>query len=106
LGIYDIGPQTVKLFSQYIRKANVLVINGALGYFEVSPYYHGTYALARLVAVRSKGKAFGVAGGGETVEILDKLELMDSMDLVSTGGGAMLEYLSGKKLPGLKILKN
>lgn len=104
-GIYDIGPQTVELFSKFIRKANTLVINGALGYFEVKPYHHGTFALSRLVANRSKGKAFGVAGGGETVEILDKLEIMNNLDLVSTGGGAMLEYLSGKKLPGLKILK-
>lgn len=105
LGIYDIGPQTVNLFSKFIRNANTLIINGALGYFEVKPYHHGTFALSCLVANRSKGKAFGVAGGGETVEVLDKLEVMNNMDLVSTGGGAMLEYLSGKKLPGLQILK-
>ncbi len=101
-GIYDIGPRTVRLFSEYIKKANTIVWNGALGRFEQSPYYHGTYAIARIIAARSKGRAFGVCGGGETVEVLQKLKLMDDIDLVSTGGGAMLEFLSGKKLPGIK----
>jgi phosphoglycerate kinase len=79
-------------------------MNGALGYFEQAPYQHGTYAIARLFAGRSKGRAFGVAGGGETVQILQKLGIIDDIDLVSTGGGAMLEYLGGKKLPGVKAV--
>ncbi|OGH88783.1 MAG: phosphoglycerate kinase [Candidatus Magasanikbacteria bacterium RIFOXYC2_FULL_42_28] len=104
-GIFDIGPATVKLFSQYIKKAKTLIWNGAMGRFEQHPYQYGTYSLARLFAARSKGQAFGVAGGGETIEILEKLKLAGEIDLVSTGGGAMLEYLSGKILPGIKILK-
>ena len=76
-----------------------------MGRFEQHPYQYGTYSLARLFAARSKGQAFGVAGGGETIEILEKLKLAGEIDLVSTGGGAMLEYLSGKILPGIKILK-
>ncbi|OGH83646.1 MAG: phosphoglycerate kinase [Candidatus Magasanikbacteria bacterium RIFOXYA2_FULL_44_8] len=103
LGIYDVGPRTIHLFAQYIKGANTVVWNGALGRFEQKPYQYGTYSVARLMAARAKGKAFGVCGGGETVEVLQKLHLMDDVDLVSTGGGAMLEFLSGAKLPGLKI---
>ncbi|MFH1789984.1 MAG: phosphoglycerate kinase [bacterium] len=103
-GVYDIGPETVRMYAEYIKKANTIVWNGALGYFEQNPYQHGTYAIARLIASRSKGSAFGIAGGGETVEVLKKLHLLDDIDLVSTGGGAMLEFLSNKKLPGLKAI--
>lgn len=103
-GVFDVGPNTVKLFSRYLKNANTIVFNGALGYFEQAPYHYGTYALVRYIAARSKGKTYGVCGGGETVEILRKLEVINDIDLVSTGGGAMLEFLSGKKMPGLKNL--
>lgn len=102
--IFDVGPETVELFAKYIKKASTLVWNGALGYFEQHPYEFGTRAVARLFAARSRGRAFGVCGGGETVELLRDLKLIDDIDLVSTGGGAMLEYLSGKKLPGVKLI--
>ena len=75
-----------------------------MGYFEQHPYQYGTHSIAELFASRSKGKAFGVCGGGETVEVLRKLKILSDIDLVSTGGGALLEYLSGKKLPGVKAL--
>jgi len=104
LGIFDIGPKTTKLFSQYIKKAHTIIWNGAMGYFEQSPYQHGTYAIAHLIAARSTGKVFGVAGGGETIEILRRLKVDKQIDLISTGGGAMLEYLSGKKLPGVEAV--
>jgi len=102
--IFDIGPKTITYFAKIIKNAKTLVWNGALGYFEQHPYEYGTYAVARLFATRAKGRAFGVCGGGETVEVLKKLDLMEDIDLVSTGGGAMLEFLSGKKLPGVKIV--
>ena len=102
--IFDIGPKTIKLFSQYIKKAQTLVWNGAVGYFEQHPYEYGTYSIAHLIAARAKGKAFGVTGGGETIEILKKLRLIGDIDLASTGGGSMIEYLSGKKLPGIQGL--
>ena len=105
LAIFDIGPKTIKLFSHYIKKANTLVWNGAMGYFEQHPYEYGTYSVARLLAARAKGKAYGITGGGETIEVLKKLHLIGDIDLASTGGGSMLEYLSGKKLPGIEILK-
>ncbi len=103
--IYDVGPRTVQLYSKYIKKAQTLIWNGAVGMFETHPYEYGSFSLAHLFAARSKSKAFGVGGGGETVEILKKLKLMQDVDLVSTGGGAMLEYLGGKKLPGLKAFE-
>jgi len=103
--ILSVGPETVQLYAKYIKKANTLILNGAIGYFEQPPYQHATYAISRLFANRSKGKAFGVAGGGETVKVLKNLEVINEVDLVSTGGGAMLEFLSGKKLPGIEILK-
>ena len=104
LGIFDIGPKTIKLFARYIKKSQTLVWNGAVGFFEQHPYEYGTYSMARLMAARSRGKAFGIAGGGETIEVLKKLRLLDDVDLASTGGGSMLEYLSGNKLPGMQSL--
>lgn len=99
--IYDIGPATVRLFAGYIKNAQTIIMNGAMGMFEVHPYEYGTNALSEIFAARAKGKAFGVAGGGETVEVLRKRGIINQVDLVSTGGGAMLEFLSGKKLPGV-----
>lgn len=101
VAIFDIGPATVQLFAEYIKLAKTLIWNGAMGRFEVHPYEYGTYALTRLFAARSKGKAFGVVGGGETVQVFEKLGVAKDVDLVSTGGGAMLEFLGGKKLPGV-----
>lgn len=105
ISIFDLGPQTIKLFSRYIKKAQTLVWNGAMGNFEQHPYEYATYSVAHLVASQSKRKAFGVAGGGETIEIFKKLNLLSDIDLASTGGGSMLEYISGKKLPGIEALK-
>jgi len=103
--VYDVGPETIGLFSSYINKAGTILWNGAFGYFEQKPYEKGTFAIAKAVASADK-KAFSVCGGGETVEILRNLHLSDKIDLISTGGGAMLEFLSGKVLPGVKIIKN
>lgn len=102
--IFDIGPATIRLYAKHIKSAQTLVWNGAVGYFEQKPYDVGTMSIARLVASRSKGKAFGVIGGGETIQTMEMVGMIDDIDFVSTGGGAMLEFLSGKKLPGLKAL--
>ncbi len=101
---YDVGPKTVLLYSEYLKNAQTIIWNGALGRFEQPPYQHATFALAQLLAARAKGRVYGVCGGGETVEILRHLHLLNDIDLVSTGGGAMLKFLSGEKLPGLKNL--
>lgn len=102
--ILDIGPETVRLYSHYIKKAATIIWNGPLGKFEEEKFKHGTIALACVIAARSKGRAFGVVGGGETVEALEKTKMMEYVDWVSTGGGAMLSYLGGEKMPGLKGL--
>ncbi len=102
--IYDIGPATIRLYAQYIKKAQTIVWNGAMGYFEQKPYDVGTMSIARLVASRAKGKAFGIIGGGETLQAMEKVKMTEFVDLVSTGGGAMLEFLGGKQLPGVKAV--
>lgn len=105
-GIYDMGTNTVTLFQKYIREARTLVWNGAMGYFEQEPYNAGTKAVAELIAAQSKKKTcFGVIGGGETVQSVLALGLSGDIDLVSTGGGAMLEFLAGEKLSGIVALE-
>jgi len=105
--ILDIGPKTVRLFVSFIKKANTIIWNGPLGYFENQHFKHGTLAIARVIAARSTGQAFGVAGGGETIEALKLTKMENYLDWISTGGGAMLAFLGGEKLPGLKgIVKN
>lgn len=99
--VLDIGPKTISAYASYIRSAKTIVWNGPMGLFEIPKYSHGTLALGRLVAARSSGRAYGLVGGGETAVALARTGLMDCVDHVSTGGGAMLEFLEGKKLPGL-----
>ncbi|MFA5109014.1 MAG: phosphoglycerate kinase [Patescibacteria group bacterium] len=105
--ILDIGPKTISLYADYIKKAQTLVWNGPFGKFEENSFKHGTLAIARLIASRSSGRAYGVVGGGETVEALKLTKMAEYVDWISTAGGAMLSYLGGDKLPGLKgIIKN
>ena len=105
-GILDIGPETVLEFSKYIKNAQTIVWNGPMGYFENLSFAYGTFSLARLIAGRGKGKTYAVIGGGETVSVLHKTGMAHYIDWLSTGGGAMLAYLAGEKLPGLrKIIK-
>jgi phosphoglycerate kinase len=99
--IFDIGPETLKLYAHYINKAGTLFWNGPMGFFELKEFKHGTMTIARLVASRSKGKAYGVVGGGETVEALKMTKMIEYVDWVSTGGGAMLSFVGGEKMPGL-----
>ena len=100
--ICDIGPETIGLFSKYIKKAQTIVWNGPMGLFETPSFRQGTVIMARLIASRAGGRAYGVIGGGETIEALNLSKMAEYMDWVSTGGGAMLAYLGGEKLPGLK----
>jgi len=100
--ILDIGPRTIKLFVSFIKQANTIIWNGPLGYFENEHFRHGTLSIARVVAARSTGQAFGAVGGGETIEALKLTKMEHYIDWVSTGGGAMLAYLGGEPMPGLK----
>lgn len=99
--IVDIGPKTISAYASFLRSAATMVWNGPMGLIEVPRFAHGTLALGRLFAARSKGRAYGLAGGGETSIALRRTGLMECVDHVSTGGGAMLEFLEGKTLPGL-----
>lgn len=100
--ICDIGPETIGLFAKYIKKAQTIIWNGPMGLFEIPNFRQGTVIMARLIASRASGHAYGVIGGGETIEALNLSKMAEYMDWVSTGGGAMLSYLGGEKLPGLK----
>ncbi len=103
--ILDIGPKTISAYAGYIRTAKMIVWNGPLGFFEAPKFSHGTMAIGRLIAARSKGKTYGIAGGGETAIALHRTGLADCIDHLSTGGGAMLEFMEGKLLPGLQPLR-
>jgi phosphoglycerate kinase len=100
--ILDIGPRTIRLYANFIKKAQTIVWNGPMGMFEQKHFKYGTLSLARLVASRSRGKAFGVVGGGETITALKMTNMEDYVDWVSTGGGATLSFLSGENMPGLE----
>ncbi|MDR3643180.1 MAG: phosphoglycerate kinase [Candidatus Doudnabacteria bacterium] len=101
----DIGPKTILEYSKIIKEAKTIVWSGPFGLFEKKPFDTGTMALARLLGGRGKGIAFVVAGGGDTVDAIKQAGQFEHFDHVSTGGGAMLEYLAGKKLPGIEALK-
>ena len=99
--IFDIGPDTITLYAKYIKEAKTIIWNGPLGMFEDKQFRMGTLAIARLVAARSRGRAFGIVGGGETVEALKMSKMGEYVDFISSGGGAMLSYLGNKEMPGL-----
>ncbi|MFA6252857.1 MAG: phosphoglycerate kinase [Patescibacteria group bacterium] len=100
--ILDLGPETIKYYLQYLKKAKLIVWNGPLGYFENKLFVKGSKDLLTAIL---KTKAKTIIGGGETVELLKKLRLEKKVTFVSTGGGAMLEFLEGQKLPALERLK-
>jgi len=97
----DIGPETTRRYCAAIRQAKTVVWNGPMGVFEMAPFAHGTRELARAV---SESGAVTIVGGGDSVAALEKEGLKERITHVSTGGGASLEYLEGKTLPGVQIL--
>ncbi len=98
----DIGPVTIESFSEIIKKSRMVVWNGPLGVFEMSPFHRGTEGVAR-AAINSD--AYVLVGGGDTAAAFEKFGIVDEADYVSTGGGATLEFLEGKDLPGIAALK-
>ena len=97
----DIGPSSLELFKKEIEKAKMLVWNGPLGLFEETKYALGTKKIAEMVANSS---AYSLVGGGDTIAALKEIGMLQKVDFVSVGGGAMLEFLEGKKLPALIAL--
>ena len=101
--VMDIGPQTIAAFSAWIEKAATVVWNGPMGVFEMKPFAKGTFALAKALAT---SKAKSIVGGGDSVSALQQSGLAEKITHISTGGGAALEMLAGKLLPGLAALQD
>jgi phosphoglycerate kinase len=102
--VVDIGPQTLKAYTDHLAKARTIFWNGPMGIFEVAPFAEGTNAIARFMAERTKRGVVTVVGGGDSVAAVEQLGLVDQMSHVSTGGGASLEFVEGKSLPGVEAL--
>jgi phosphoglycerate kinase len=102
----DIGPKTVEKFSKAIQGARTIIWNGPMGVFEFEKFAGGTSAIAKAVAAATSEGAFSLIGGGDSVAALKKNDLEDQVSFVSTGGGAMLEFLEGKELPGIAAILN
>ena len=100
--ILDIGPDTAELYVQLLKRAGTIVWNGPVGVFEFDQFGEGTRAMAEAVA---ESPAFSIAGGGDTLAALDKYGVTDRISYVSTGGGAFLEFLEGRKLPAVAVLE-
>jgi phosphoglycerate kinase len=100
-GIFDIGPQTIMLYKSVLSSAKTIFWNGNMGMSENKRYVHGTFEIARFI---SKLKADKIASGGNTVEVIDELNLADRFSFLSTGGGATSDFVAGKKLPALERL--
>ena len=104
--ILDIGPKTITSIKNIVEESNTVLWNGPAGYFENPNFASGTKNILKIIAdKRVKDKIYAVAGGGETVAVINKFNKLNTFNFVSTAGGAFLEYLEGKELPGIKALK-
>ena len=101
----DIGPETIKMFSMVVKRSKTILWNGPMGVFEMKSFQKGTIAVANAVADATAYGAFSLVGGGDSVAAVNQFGLADKISYVSTGGGAMLEYLEGKVLPGIKAVQ-
>lgn len=101
----DIGPETRKLFAEIIKSSKTVLWNGPMGVFEMSSFEAGTKAVAEAVVEATKNGAFSLIGGGDSAAAINKFGYGDQVSYVSTGGGALLEYMEGKVLPGVKALE-
>jgi len=101
--ILDIGPETAARYAEIIQSAGTIVWNGPVGVFEIEQFSHGTQEVAKAVAT---GKGFSIAGGGDTLAAIEKYGIEKDVSYTSTGGGAFLEFLEGKKLPAVAMLES
>jgi phosphoglycerate kinase len=101
----DIGPETIKLYSDAIAASKTILWNGPMGVFEMENFQKGTKSVAEAICAATAGGAFSLVGGGDSVAAVNKYDMKDKVSYVSTGGGAMLEYIEGKELPGIKAIR-
>ena len=102
----DIGPKAARQFAGIIRKSQTVIWNGPMGVFEMPAFADGTKMVAKACAAATKKGAFTMVGGGDSVAAVNQLKLAKKVSFVSTGGGAMLEFMEGKELPGIKAIKD
>ena len=104
--ILDIGPNTINLIKNIIEGSETILWNGPAGYFENPNFANGSYEIAKAIIKKNKNQSiYSVVGGGDTVSFLNQINAIEYFNFVSTAGGAFLEYLEGKELPGIKALK-
>ena len=103
--ILDIGPKTIQEIQNIIKKSNTVLWNGPAGYFENPNFANGSFKIAKAIIEKNKNNSiYSVVGGGDTVALINKIRAIKDFNFVSTAGGAFLEYLEGKELPGIKAL--
>ena len=103
--ILDIGPETIKNIKDIIEVSKTVLWNGPAGYFENSNFANGSFEIAKKIVQKNRDNLiFSIAGGGDTIAVLNKINALKNFNFVSTAGGAFLEYLEGKELPGIKAL--
>jgi len=102
----DIGPKTIAAFCKVIEESKTILWNGPMGVFEMPRFEEGTKAIAQAIARATERGAFSLIGGGDSVAAINKYHLKEKVSYVSTGGGAMLEYIEGKELPGVKAINS
>ena len=103
--ILDIGPKTINKIKDTIENSKTVLWNGPAGYFENPSFALGSYEIAKKIVEKNKNNLiYSVAGGGDTIALLNKINVINNFNFVSTAGGAFLEYLEGKELPGIKAL--
>ncbi|MEX2485458.1 MAG: phosphoglycerate kinase [Brumimicrobium sp.] len=102
----DIGEKSIQKFNEVIISSKTILWNGPMGVFEMKAFQNGTISTAKAIAEATRKGAFSLIGGGDSVSAINKFNLADQVSYISTGGGAMLEYLEGKELPGIAAIKN
>ena len=100
----DIGEESIRLFSEVIERSKTIIWNGPMGVFEMSNFENGTKKIGESICISTKNGAFSLIGGGDSVAAIKKFGMQNRVSYISTGGGAMLEYLEGKELPGIKAI--
>ncbi len=101
----DIGPKTEEIFADVIKKSKTILWNGPTGVFEFENFTHGSKAVGDAIVEATKNGAFSLVGGGDSVSCVNKFGIADKMSYVSTGGGALLEFIEGRELPGIKAIR-